>query len=84
MTHRIATRVSRALADSFEERTKMVKRMKKWYRIRSRIVHGVRVSIDQEQIQELEEIVRKSLKWFMNQKEHANHREIIDILDIGT
>ena len=84
VTHKIATRVSKALADSFEERTKMVRRMRKWYGIRSKIVHGIRVSIDQKQIQELEEIVRKSLKWFMNQKEHANHQEIIDILDLGT
>jgi len=82
VTHRIATRVSKALADTFEDRMKLNKKMKKWYGIRSRIVHGTQVSLNQREVQEVGEVVRKSLKWFMNQKEYADHDKIIDELDL--
>jgi len=47
--------------------------MKGWYDIRSKIVHGTHINVDEKQLEELEEIVRKSLLWFMNQKEYSKH-----------
>lgn len=82
VTHRIATRVSKVLADSLKDRMEIKRRIKKWYRIRSKIVHGIEVDLDQEQLQELEVILRKSLIWFLNQKD-ADHDRIIDLLDLG-
>lgn len=84
VTHRLATRVSRALgSDPFGDRTKIRGKMKEWYGIRSKIVHGTNVQLEQEQMKNLEKVLRDSLKWFMNQKECADHDKIIDLLDLG-
>jgi len=85
VTHRLATRVSRALvAASLDDRKQFRKKVKDWYSIRSKIVHGVEVGLSETQLQDLEEVVRKSLRWFMTHREYADHEKIIDSLDLGS
>jgi hypothetical protein len=84
VTYRLATRVSRALGISpLDDRKETRDKIKEWYGTRSKIVHGIQVNLSQEQLEDLEEIQRKSLKWFMNHREFANHDKIIDLLDLS-
>lgn len=83
--HRLATRLSRALVgDSLDDRKRIRNKIKKWYGIRSKIVHGQKVNLTQKQLQDLEEILRKSLKWFMTHQEYADHDKVIDLLDLSS
>jgi len=84
VTHRISTRASRVLEENFEDRKNKRERLKKLYNSRSRIVHGEQVRLRQKDVEEVEEITRTSLKWFMNHKGYANHNKIIDELDLGS
>ena len=85
VTHRLATRVALALGtDSLAGKKEIRDKIKKWYRVRSMVIHGLKVNLSQKQFQELEEILRRSIKWFINQKEYANHDKIIDLLDLSS
>lgn len=84
VTHKISTRASRVLAEKFEDRQKKRSRLKDLYRLRSKIVHGDQVRLRQEDVKELEEIARRSLKWFIYHEDYANHNKIIDELDLGS
>ena len=83
VTHRISTRVSKALATTLEDKKEMRKKMKDWYGIRSKIVHGTKVALKPKEVQEVEDVVRKSLKLFMENKDYADPTKIIDDLDLG-
>jgi hypothetical protein len=83
VTHRISTRVSKALAITLEDKKEMRKKMKDWYGIRSKIVHGTKVALKPKEVREVEDVVRKSLKWFIKNKDYANPTKIIDDLDLG-
>ena len=85
VTHRLATRVALALGtDSLAGKKEIRDKIKKWYRVRSKVIHGLKVNLSQKQFQELEEILRRSIRWFINQKEYANHDKIIDLLDLSS
>jgi len=46
VTHRLATRVARALAtNSLDEKKEMRDEIKKWYGVRRKIVHGIEVDL---------------------------------------
>jgi hypothetical protein len=62
VTHRLATRVSRALGCAPDDRKEIRDKIKEWYGIRSKIVHGIQVDLNQKQLDDLEEVLRKSLK----------------------
>jgi len=40
--------------------------------------------LSETQLQDLKEIVRESLKWFITHNEYVNHDKIIDLLDLGS
>jgi hypothetical protein len=82
VTHRISTRASRVLAKSFEDRKKKRNRLKKLYGYRSGIVHGEQIRLRREYVEEVEEIVRMSLKWFTCQSDFADHKKVIDQIDL--
>jgi hypothetical protein len=82
VTHRLATRISRVLADSVDERKKMTTKIKKWYKTRSQIVHGTRVCVREKELQDLEQIVRRSVLWFLSQENPADHDQLIDWIDL--
>lgn len=84
VTHRLATRVSRALSSSLEERKQLRKKIRDWYEIRSKIVHGLEVHLNRTVLQDLEELVRKSLNWLVAHADYADHDKIIDMLDLGS
>jgi len=85
VTHRLATRVSRVLGGgTLEGRKNLRDKAKEWYIIRSKIVHGAKVSVSQTQLEELEQILRDSLKWFAANADYANHDKLIDLLDLAT
>ncbi|MGD0329800.1 MAG: hypothetical protein ABSB40_05035 [Nitrososphaeria archaeon] len=84
VTHRLATRISRVLGGNLlNDREELRNRIKEWYAIRSKIVHGVETKLSQEQLGSLEEILRKSIKWFINHEEYSNHDKIIDLIDLN-
>ena len=59
ITHRLATRMSRASAViTLEDRKLLRGKIKKWYSFRSKIVHGQKAEFDEI---DLKDIVRKSL-----------------------
>lgn len=81
--HRLATRTSLALVHgSLEDRKAFRAKIKDWYTIRSKIVHGMQANLSPEQLQDLEEVLRKSLNWFMSHKDYSDHDKIIDLLDL--
>jgi hypothetical protein len=82
VTHRISTRASRVLSEKFEDRQTKRKMLKKLYGYRSGIVHGEQIRLRQEHLDEIENVVRLSLKWFTNQGDLANHKKIIDEIDL--
>jgi hypothetical protein len=85
VTHRLATRVSRALINgTLEDRKRLRQKIKRWYTVRSKIVHGTQTNVNPEQLQDLEEVLRKSLKWFMSHRDYNNHNKIVDLLDLGS
>lgn len=81
VTHRISTRASKVLDKSLENRRTKRNRLKKLYNYRSGIVHGEKIKLTWENIEEVENIVRQSLKWFINRKTGTDHHKIIDELD---
>ena len=66
-----------------DKRNAIFSDMRKAYNYRSRIVHGTQVRITPQQVQQIGEVVRKSIMWFMNHKEYANHDKIIDLMDLA-
>lgn len=82
VTHRISTRASRVLSKKLEDRQTKQIMLKKLYGYRSGIVHGEQIRLRQEHLDEIENIVRLSLKWFTNQSDLANHKKIIDEIDL--
>jgi len=85
VTHRLATRVSRALVNgSLDDRRKLRQKIKRWYGIRSKIVHGVQTDLSFEQLEDLEGVLARSLKWSMSHREYNDHNKIIDLLDLGS
>lgn len=85
VTHRLATRVSRALTNgSLEDKKKLRQKTKRWYSMRSKIVHGMQTDLNPEQLQDLEEVLRRSLRWFMSHQDYNDHDKIIDLLDLGS
>ena len=84
VTHRLATRVSRALTSgSLEDKKQIRNKVKGWYSVRSRIVHGQKVELDQGQLEDLENTLRKSLTLFLAHADYENHDKIIDLLDLN-
>lgn len=83
VTHRLSTRAARALeSGSLEDRRHFREKMKDWYVVRSKIVHGTNARLTLEQLKELEDVLRRSLKWFIYHKDHVNHDKILDALDM--
>lgn len=64
-------------------RISIMSNVKKWYRTRSKIVHGVQVVVDEVELRALESVVRDSLKSFMGTREPQAHDDIISQLDLG-
>ena len=81
VTYRISTRASKILAQSLEERKTNQNRIKKLYGYRSGIVHGEQINLRFEDVEEVEDIVRLSLKWFVNRVDFSEHNKIIDEID---
>jgi hypothetical protein len=84
LIHRLSNRISKVLGGStFLDRKKMKKKIENWYGIRSKIVHGVILKSEElTQIDELNQEVRASLKWFINNGNRGDHDTILDMLDL--
>lgn len=82
--HRLSTRLAKALGGaSYDVKREMRQRIKRWYGTRSGIVHGTEVrSRDLSQLDDLNETVRASIKWFINQQNWQDHDNILDSLDL--
>ena len=84
LIHRLSNRISKVLGgNTFLDRKKMKKKIKDWYGIRSGIVHGATLKSEElNQIDELNQEVRASLKWFINNGNREGHDTILDMLDL--
>lgn len=91
LTHKISVRVARLLETDFEEKKNQFKEMKDIYKIRSKIVHGDEPSFSrtnfgnlQEVASRTEELLRKSLKIFLNKEIDSKdkHEDFITKLDL--
>jgi len=84
LTHRLSNRISKVLGgDSFPQRKEMKKKIVDWYDIRSKIVHGATLkSKELTQIDELNQKVRASIKWFTTNVNREDHDIILDKLDL--
>jgi hypothetical protein len=85
VTHRASNRMARALGgEMLEEKKALRKKIKDWYCIRSRIVHGDKLTQNElVQISELNEKVRASIKWFIKQENRAKHNFLLESLDLS-
>ncbi len=82
LQYRLATRVSRLLKQSFEDRKQVYKKMKDFYDKRSAVVHGESTMVEQDFLTEVEDYLRNSIKTFLVQLKSRNHQDIIDSLDL--
>ncbi len=83
LLYRLATRVSRLLRQSFEDRKLVFKKMKDFYDKRSAVVHGEPTNIGQDFLNEVEDYLRNSIKTFLKELTSHSHQDIIDSLDLG-
>ena len=84
LIHRLSNRISKVLGgDAFPQRKEMKKKIGDWYGIRSKIVHGATLkSKELTQIDELNQKVSASIKWFINNVNREDHDTILDTLDL--
>lgn len=84
LVHRLSNRISKVLGgDVFPPRKEMKKKIGDWYGIRSKIVHGVTPKSEElTQIDELNQKVSASIKWFINSVNREDHDTILDMLDL--
>lgn len=83
--HKLSNRIARALGgETLEEKKALNKKIKDWYGIRSKIVHGDELTQNQlVQVNELNEKVRASIKWFIKNENRGNHSYLLDSLDLS-
>lgn len=84
LIHRLSNRISKVLGgDTFPQRKEMKKKIRDWYGIRSKIVHGATLeSTELAQIDELNQKVSASIAWFIDRVDREDHDTILDMLDL--
>jgi hypothetical protein len=84
LSHRLSNRISKVLGgDTFPKRIEMRKKIRDWYDIRSKIVHGATLKPNElTQIDELNQKVSASIKWFIKNIGSEDHDTILDMLDL--
>jgi hypothetical protein len=80
--HKLSTRVSRLLKQNYEERKEIAKIMKEIYDKRSTIIHGERDNLTLEFINLVEDLLRASIKSFLEKLKIFGHDEVISRLDL--
>jgi len=81
LSEKLSRRVARLLEDNFDNRKKLSKNIKDFYTKRSQIVHGVETEISSEYVDEIQEVLRKSIKKVLEKILTQHHDDIIDHLD---
>ena len=82
LTHKIAVRSARLLTQNYEEREKIMKEMKKFYKARSKVVHGEKVTLSNEFISAVEDHLRNAIKLFLKYLQTNSHDSIISHLNL--
>jgi len=83
LLYRLRLRTSKLLEKKFDKRLLLKRRINKMYELRSAIVHGEKYEIKKEIIEECEDMLRDSLKKYMDCRRGMSHEEIIDKLDFS-
>ncbi|MCH8014066.1 MAG: hypothetical protein IH823_04655 [Candidatus Dadabacteria bacterium] len=81
LSEKLSRRVARLLEDNFDNRKKLSKNIKDFYNKRSKIVHGIETEISSEYVDEIQEVLRKSIKKVLEKILTQHHDDIIDHLD---
>lgn len=76
LTFRLSLRVAYLLSEKPTERKELFKFMKKIYNLRSKIVHGKKYNLSKDEINKVEEILRKSLKLFLASPDNFSLDEV--------
>ncbi len=81
LSHRLSTRVSRLLEQEYGKRKDVFKRMKVFYKTRSKVVHGEQVELEYGFIRTVEDYLRRSVKVFLEYSQ-MDFDEILTHLDL--
>ena len=81
LSEKLSRRVARLLEEDFDSRKRAYKTIKDFYNKRSKIVHGVETEITPEYVDEIQEVLRKSIKKVLEKILTQHHEDIIDHLD---
>lgn len=81
LSEKLSRRVARLLENDFDSRKRLSKIIKDFYNKRSKIVHGVETEITPEYVDEIQEVLRKSIKKILEKILIQHHEDIIDHLD---
>ncbi|HEX9430786.1 MAG TPA: hypothetical protein VF944_10450 [Candidatus Bathyarchaeia archaeon] len=80
--HKLSIRVAKLLARDYESRKRIAKEMAEFYGMRSGVVHGEQVHLKPEFTDKIEDYLRQSIKYFLDQQQAEDHDEIISRLDL--
>lgn len=81
LREKLSRRVARLLENDFDNRKRLSKTIKDFYDKRSSIVHGDETEISPEYVNEIQDVLRKSIKKILEKILTQHHDEIIDHLD---
>ena len=81
LSEKLSRRVARLLETNFNNRKRLSKTIKDFYNKRSRIVHGIETEITSEYVDDIQEVLRKSIKKILEKILIQHHEDIIDHLD---
>ncbi|MGD0177713.1 MAG: hypothetical protein ABSC50_12915 [Candidatus Bathyarchaeia archaeon] len=81
--HKLASRVARFVARDYDQRKQVFKTMGDFYDMRSKVVHGEYVTIDEGFVNNVEDLLRLSIKSFLELPPGTSHDNLIERLDLG-
>ncbi len=81
-THKLALRFAKLLGNDFVERMTLYKEMKRFYKIRSKIVHGESTKTDEQLVMGIEERLRSSVTAVLERLKNQTHSMLLTHLDL--
>lgn len=80
--HKLSIRVSRFLKDEYIQRKWTAEKVNRFYDERSKVVHGEKVKLKDDFVRTVEDLLRKSIRLFLERLQTSTHDEILLHLDL--
>jgi hypothetical protein len=80
--HKLSIRVSRFLEDEYIQRKRIAEKVNSFYDERSKVVHGEKVELKDDFVRTVEDLLRKSIRLFLERLQTSTHDEILLHLDL--